>query len=42
MVVYSGGEIIGQRDYFDLHGVFPDNQRAFVEFYLHTEAQAAE
>ena len=24
-------EIIGQREYFDRHGEFPDNQRAFVE-----------
>ena len=35
-------EVIGQRKYFDRHGVFPDDQRAFVESYLRTEAQAAE
>jgi hypothetical protein len=35
-------EVIGQREYFDRHGVFPDDQRAFVESYLRTEAQAAE
>lgn len=35
-------EVIGQREYFDRHGVFPDDQRAFVENYLRTETQAAE
>jgi len=35
-------EVIGQREYFDRHGVFPDDQRVFVESYLRTEAQAAE
>jgi hypothetical protein len=27
-------EIIGQREYFDRHGVFPHDQRAFVSAYL--------
>ena len=27
-------EIIGQRDYFDRHGKFPEDQRAFVAAYL--------
>ncbi len=27
-------EIIGQRDYFDRHGIFPEDQRAFAENYL--------
>src|SRR5260370_11008017 len=27
-------EIIGQRDYFDRHGAFPEDQRAFVAAYL--------
>jgi hypothetical protein len=27
-------EIIGQREYFDRHGVFPEDQRAFVAAYL--------
>ena len=29
-------EIIGQREYFDRFGVFPDDQRAFVENFLRT------
>ena len=34
-------EVIGQREYFNRHGVFPDDQRAFVESYLaHTSADA--
>jgi hypothetical protein len=35
-------EVIGQREYFDHHGVFPDDQRAFVEAYLRSDVQAAE
>ena len=36
-------EIIGQRDHFDVHGRFPDDQRAFVENYLANKMlQAAE
>jgi len=27
-------EIIGQRDHFDRHGAFPEDQRAFAENYL--------
>ncbi len=27
-------EIIGQREYFDRHGTFPEDQRAFVAAYL--------
>jgi hypothetical protein len=27
-------EIIGQREYFDRHGAFPEDQRAFVAAYL--------
>jgi hypothetical protein len=27
-------EIIGQREFFDAHGFFPEDQRAFVERYL--------
>ena len=38
----SGAGDIGQREYFDRYGVFPDNQRASVESYLRAEAQAAE
>jgi hypothetical protein len=33
-------EVIEQREYFDEHGAFPDDQRAFVECYLHSEAKA--
>ena len=28
-------ENIGQRDYFDAHGAFPEDQRAFVVACLH-------
>ena len=35
-------EVIGQREHFDRHGVFPDDQRAFVESYLRSETQAAD
>jgi len=35
-------EIIGQREYFDRHGVFPDDQRAYVESYLRADTQAPE
>jgi hypothetical protein len=27
-------EVIGQREYFDAHGYFPEDQRAFVDSYL--------
>jgi hypothetical protein len=30
-------EIIGQREYFDRHGAFPEDQHAFVERYLARE-----
>lgn len=32
-------EIIGQREFFDAHDVFPDDQRAFVERYLAGQMQ---
>ncbi len=32
-------EIIGQRDYFDRRGTFPEDQRAFVAAYLADHAQ---
>ena len=34
-------EIIGQREYCDVHGHFPDDQRAFVEAYLARQHQIA-
>jgi len=34
-------EIIGQRDYFDRHGEFPEDQRAFVAAYLGDHSASA-
>jgi len=34
-------EIIGQHEYRDVHGHFPDDQRAFVEAYLARQHQIA-
>ena len=34
MAAHSLAEIIGQQAYFDRHGIFPVDQRAFVESFL--------